>query len=221
MTWFHIPFTVFQGEHEIQFAHGLSDEQKSITLQFMLKNSLFNRSLVSAPALTTVACEHNVKLKKRELPLDDLQIHSCIWSCLVHSADARKAGQCVINGDGSVPLDRSRKFFRNDAAARKIFPYKASHSTQDPWGRRNFWGQFMASIGIGRVSQAGTIRVLFFFALLIHMKIIIEHRSQTAAAALLRQPCSLQRPQRKNERSFHNHLAHSPTPNYKSIHDLM
>jgi hypothetical protein len=93
----------------------------------MLKNSLFDRSLVSAPALTTVACEHNVKRKKRELLLDDLQTHSCIWSCLVRSADAREAGQCVINGDGSVPLDRSRTFFRNDAAARKIFHDKASH----------------------------------------------------------------------------------------------
>ncbi|KAJ7907589.1 hypothetical protein B0H13DRAFT_1879422 [Mycena leptocephala] len=138
--------SVFQGEHVIQFAHGLSDEQKSITLQFMLKNSLFDRSLVSAPALTTVACEHNVKFR---------------------SADAREAGQCVINGDGLVPLDRSRTFFRNDAAACKIFHDKASHRQlkileEDEIFGANSWPQLESEESL--------------------KQIIMEHLSQTTAA---------------------------------------
>lgn len=87
------------------YSHYLTDEQKKNTLLYMLEKSLIHPSRASARAVVTVAGEHDIGRKKRELLISDLQAHSCIWSCRVHSSDAQEAGQLVVYHEALAPVD--------------------------------------------------------------------------------------------------------------------
>jgi hypothetical protein len=73
------------------FAHYLSDEQKSRTLQHMLQNA----STTSLPRVIAIGKDHNLPRKNKELLLADLRAHSCTWACLVRTCDALEAEQLV------------------------------------------------------------------------------------------------------------------------------
>ncbi|KAJ7016799.1 hypothetical protein C8F04DRAFT_1244704 [Mycena alexandri] len=157
-----------------QFAIQLSDEQKNLTLRYMLNHSLTNPSLVSASALVTVACEHSLKRKRRNLIIADLQAHSCAWSCLVRSSDASEAGQLCIDVD-LPPVTRSPKPRPNDAPRRqrhrKQLAAIKTHSSEDDL---NFWAKSWPQL-----ESEESLK-----------QIMTEHRSQTTSHALLRKPCS-------------------------------
>lgn len=90
-----------------RFACDLSDEQKSLTLRHMLEHSLTDPTQVTASAVVTVACEHNLKRKKRDLLILDLKQHSCIWSCIVRTSDAQEAG--IIVNHNPPTLSHSKR----------------------------------------------------------------------------------------------------------------
>ncbi|KAJ6536483.1 hypothetical protein DFH09DRAFT_1091443 [Mycena vulgaris] len=80
----------------------LLDGQKTLTLRYILDSEKSERLIapsvvLSNAALVTLACEHNLKRQKRPLLIAALQAHSCIWSYLIHCADAQAAGLLILN----------------------------------------------------------------------------------------------------------------------------
>ncbi len=92
------------------FAQGLTDEEKTRTLRFMLHKYDNEPSTLSAKSLRAIASEHHIPYQKKDLLIQALQAHTCIWSCLVHLADASEAIQLHLGGNTSLdPIDRSQK----------------------------------------------------------------------------------------------------------------
>ncbi|KAJ6561390.1 hypothetical protein DFH09DRAFT_1151368 [Mycena vulgaris] len=146
----------------LQYAHYLTDDQKSRTVRYMLKNSLIHPSLVSASALATVARDHDVPRKKRALLIADLQTHSCIWSCRVRSADARDAGQLLVDADSVEPLNRSKDLLPRGNDARSparncqreqavLRRSQAMETDQDEWARK--WPQLESEESLNQVRR--------------------------------------------------------------------
>ncbi|KAJ7101733.1 hypothetical protein C8R44DRAFT_747177 [Mycena epipterygia] len=81
-------------DSKILFAEKLSNEKKSRTLRSMLDALTdIDLSKISGWAIITLACEHRISRKAKNLLLNELQAHSCAWSCLVRVTDAQQAGE--------------------------------------------------------------------------------------------------------------------------------
>jgi hypothetical protein len=92
------------------FAQDLTDEQKTLTLRYILQKYADEPLAFSAGSILKIATEHHIPRQKQALLIQALQAHSCIWSCLVHLADALQAGQLnLIENASLVPIDRSQK----------------------------------------------------------------------------------------------------------------
>ncbi|KAF9014636.1 hypothetical protein BDZ89DRAFT_444320 [Hymenopellis radicata] len=74
----------------------LSNDEKTHVLRTMLSHSLLRATYSQ---LVSIAVDHGLRRRKRDIIWQDLLVHSCSWSCLIHRADA------VASGHSLVPLD--------------------------------------------------------------------------------------------------------------------
>ncbi len=102
------------------FAQNLTDEQKTLTLRYILQKYAAEPSAFSARSISSIATEHRIPRQKQALLIQALQAHICIWSCIVHLADASEAGQVnLVEHASLVPIDRSPKGKASQARTRK------------------------------------------------------------------------------------------------------
>ncbi|KAJ6538718.1 hypothetical protein B0H10DRAFT_2203892, partial [Mycena sp. CBHHK59/15] len=155
-----------------QYSHYLTNDQKTRTLHHMLDNSGPHPIVV----LATVAGNHGIVSRKKNLVISELRTHLCIWSCLVRSCYAQAAGQLSLDQGASIPprcllpqgndlRSPARKHQRAQASSRHLQSVEAD--LRDCFSN---WPQVECEDEL--------------------TKIMKENRAQTTAAALAHSPCS-------------------------------
>lgn len=84
----------------------LTDDQKTRTLQHLITTTLDHKTRATAAAVVSVATEHHLRGRKRDVLIPLMRSHKCRWDCLVREADAAAAGEIQYFSQQPEEFDR-------------------------------------------------------------------------------------------------------------------